>query len=115
MVLYTSFTLSGVIHALGSYAVARNVHAAGMMMFFFFVLPTCIAMQQIVSSELLPRLLPSNRVSRAMILILDASFVWAWANLTCPWFIEYSMLPQSMASIPVPFSFWGWIGRSQLG
>ncbi|PLB48557.1 hypothetical protein P170DRAFT_438131 [Aspergillus steynii IBT 23096] len=112
IVLYTSFTLSGVIHALGSYAVSRNLQAAGMMMFFFFVLPTCIALQQIISSELLPRLIPRNRASRAMILVLNAAFVWAWANLTCPWFIEYSMLPQSMASIPVPFSFWGWVCRS---
>ncbi|KAH8432514.1 wax synthase family protein [Aspergillus melleus] len=113
VVLYTSFTLSGIIHALGSYAVSRNAQAAGMMMYFFFVLSTCIAFQQIFSGELLPRLLPQNRVSRVVIWVLDASFVWAWANLTCPWFIEYSMLPQSMASIPMPFSFWGWVSRSQ--
>ncbi|THC93034.1 hypothetical protein EYZ11_007488 [Aspergillus tanneri] len=111
IVLYTSFILSGVIHASGAYAVSQNLHAAVMTMVFFLVLPTCISLQQAVSGEILPRLLPRNALSRVVVGILDVAFLWFWATLTCPWFIEYSMLPQAMASIPIPFSLWGWLGR----
>ncbi|OJJ65968.1 hypothetical protein ASPBRDRAFT_189399 [Aspergillus brasiliensis CBS 101740] len=108
LVVCLSFMVSGVVHAAGTYAASKDWYAAFMMMFFFCVLPACVVVQQIISDQILPRVLPAeSNVSRVVIWLVDAMFVAAWGYYTSPWFLNYSQLPEAIASIPMPVSFWG--------
>ncbi|PYI07418.1 hypothetical protein BO78DRAFT_460560 [Aspergillus sclerotiicarbonarius CBS 121057] len=107
LVVCISFAVSGIVHSAGTYAVSKDWFAVGMMMFFFCSLPFCIAVQQIISEQILPRTLPRNSsVSRIVIWLFDAAFIMAWGYYTSPWYLKYSKLPEAMASIPLPFSLW---------
>ncbi|RAL01467.1 wax synthase family protein [Aspergillus ibericus CBS 121593] len=107
LVVCISFAVSGIVHSAGTYAVSKDWFAVGMMMFFFCSLPFFIAVQQIISEQLLPRTLPRNSsVSRCVIWLFDAAFIMAWGHYTSPWYLKYSKLPEAMASIPLPFSLW---------
>ncbi|GLB04410.1 hypothetical protein AtubIFM57258_010376 [Aspergillus tubingensis] len=108
LVVCLSFMVSGVVHAAGTYAVSKDWFAASMMMFFFCVLPACVVVQQIISDQILPRVLPAkSNISRVVIWLVDAAFVAAWGYYTSPWFLNYSRLPEAIESIPMPVSFWG--------
>ncbi|PWY74992.1 hypothetical protein BO70DRAFT_99266 [Aspergillus heteromorphus CBS 117.55] len=107
LVICLSFAVSGLVHSAGTYAVSHDWTAVAMMMLFFGVLPLCIAAQQILSEQLLPRLLPAGSVAKFLIWLLDGAFVMAWGYHTSPWFIKHSKLPEAMASIPLPVSLWG--------
>lgn len=108
LVVCLSFMVSGVVHAAGTYAVSKDWFAASMMMFFFCVLPACVVVQQIISDQILPRILPAkSNISRVVIWLVDAAFVAAWGYYTSPWFLNYSRLPEAIESIPMPVSFWG--------
>ncbi|KAL4993317.1 hypothetical protein BDV10DRAFT_27619 [Aspergillus recurvatus] len=103
-----SFILSGIVHSAGTYAVIRETHAVVMMMVFFILLPFFIAAQEAVSAHILERFLPASALTRACIWILDAVYIIWWGYHTAPWFFRYSMIPESLISIPVPlrWSFW---------
>ncbi|PYH93578.1 hypothetical protein BO71DRAFT_450635 [Aspergillus ellipticus CBS 707.79] len=111
LVVCLSFVVSGLVHVAGTYAVSKDWCAVAMMMLFFCVLPLCIAAQQILSEQVLPRLLPLGTFARLLIWLLDGAFVITWGYYTSPWFIKYSKLPEAMASIPLPVSFWALIWR----
>ncbi|KAL5334957.1 hypothetical protein BJX70DRAFT_410929 [Aspergillus crustosus] len=85
-----SFVISGVVHAAGTYAVTQDPHAVFMIMGFFITLPFFITVQEVV------------------IWIFDATYLWWWGYHTAPWFFSYSMIPESLASIPIPerWSLW---------
>ncbi|KAL4971485.1 hypothetical protein BDW66DRAFT_165135 [Aspergillus desertorum] len=91
-----SFILSGIVHSAGTYAVIRDAHAVVMLMVFFILLPFFIAAQEAVSTHILERFLPASALTKATIWIL------------APWFFRYSMIPESLISIPGPlrYSFW---------
>ncbi|KAL4814416.1 hypothetical protein BDW67DRAFT_87193 [Aspergillus spinulosporus] len=103
-----SFILSGFVHSAGTYAVIRDSHAVFMMMVFFILLPFFIAAQEAVSTHTLECILPASALTRATIWSLDAAYIIWWGYHTAPWFFRYSMIPESLISIPVPFwwSFW---------
>ncbi|KAL4772581.1 hypothetical protein BDW60DRAFT_40090 [Aspergillus nidulans var. acristatus] len=103
-----SFILSGFVHSAGTYAVIRDAHAVFMMMVFFILLPFFIAAQEAVSTHILERFLPASALTRASIWSLDAAYIIWWGYHTAPWFFRYSMIPESLISIPVPvwWSFW---------
>ncbi|KAL4748804.1 hypothetical protein BDW72DRAFT_145511 [Aspergillus terricola var. indicus] len=103
-----SFILSGFVHSAGTYAVIRDAHAVFMMMVFFILLPFFIAAQEAVSTQTLERLLPASALTSATIWSLDAAYIIWWGYHTAPWFFRYSMIPESLISIPVPvwWSFW---------
>ncbi|KAI2878135.1 hypothetical protein CBS11852_10267 [Aspergillus niger] len=108
LIVCLSFMVSGIVHAAGTYAVSKDWYAAFMMMFFFCVLPTCVVVQQIISDQILPRVLPAkSTISRVVIWLVNAAFVAAWGYYTSPWFLNYSKLPEAIESIPMPVSFWG--------
>ncbi|KAL4961887.1 uncharacterized protein BDV14DRAFT_179493 [Aspergillus stella-maris] len=102
-----SFVISGIVHAAGTYAVSRDAHAVLMMIFFFIILPFFIAAQEAVNT-ILERALPDWYITRAVIWIFDVTYVVWWGYFTAPWFFDYSMIPESLASIPVPetWSLW---------
>ncbi|KAL4923790.1 uncharacterized protein BDV17DRAFT_232174 [Aspergillus undulatus] len=102
-----SFVISGVVHAAGTYAVSKDAHAVLMMMVFFIVLPVFIAAQEAVTTAL-ERILPDWSIIRELIWLLNVAYVIWWGYHTAPWFFDYSMIPESLASIPVPehWSFW---------
>ncbi|KAL4790333.1 hypothetical protein BDV19DRAFT_336622 [Aspergillus venezuelensis] len=102
-----SFAISGVVHAAGTYAVSRDAHAALMMIFFFILLPFFIAAQEAVNT-ILERALPDWYIALAVIWIFDVTYVIWWGYVTAPWFFDYSMIPESLASIPVPESWSLW-------
>lgn len=103
-----SFIISGFVHAAGTYAVNRDTHAVFMMIVFFILLPICIVVQELVSRHVLERYIPNWWIARALFRVLDAAFVLLWGYHTAPWFFRYSMIPESLASIPIPetWSFW---------
>jgi hypothetical protein len=84
------------------------MHAVFMIMVFFILLPVFIAVQEVVSTNILERFLPDIFVTRIVIWILDAAYLLWWGYHTAPWFFTYSMIPESLESIPVPerWSFW---------
>ncbi|KAL4953042.1 hypothetical protein BDW69DRAFT_184862 [Aspergillus filifer] len=102
-----SFVISGVVHAAGTYAVSRDAHAVLMMIFFFILLPFFIAAQEAVNA-ILERALPNWFITRAVIWIFNVTYVIWWGYHTAPWFFDYSMIPESLASIPVPESWSLW-------
>ncbi|KAL6234319.1 hypothetical protein BDW75DRAFT_169323 [Aspergillus navahoensis] len=108
LVGFFSFILSGIVHSAGTFAVVRDTHAVAMMMVFFILLPFFIAVQEAVSTHVLERFLPASALTRASIWILDAAYIIWWGYHTAPWFFRYSMIPESLISIPVPlrWSFW---------
>ncbi|KAL4943974.1 hypothetical protein BDV06DRAFT_188519 [Aspergillus oleicola] len=103
-----SFVISGVVHAAGTYAVSRDAHAVLMMIVFFILLPFFIAAQEAVNT-ILERVLPNWSITRGLIWTLNVTYVVWWGYHTAPWFFDYSMIPESLASIPVPesWSLWG--------
>ncbi|KAL4867837.1 hypothetical protein BDV12DRAFT_170667 [Aspergillus spectabilis] len=105
---FLSFVISGVVHAAGTYAVTQDTHAVFMIMAFFILLPVFIAVQEVVSTKILERFLPDIFIIRKVIWILDAAYLLWWGYHTAPWFVSYSMIPESLESIPVPerWSFW---------
>ncbi|KAL4783894.1 hypothetical protein BJX76DRAFT_328787 [Aspergillus varians] len=106
LVGFVSFVISGVVHAAGTYAVSRDTHAVLMMVVFFILLPICIAAQE--GAHVLVQCLPDLSIIKALIWILDATYVISWGYHTAPWFFRYSMIPESLAAIPVPdrWSVW---------
>ncbi|KAF9889522.1 hypothetical protein FE257_007232 [Aspergillus nanangensis] len=104
-VLVLSFVVSGSVHAAGAYAVSQDVIAASMMMVFFLVMALCIALQQLV--EVAVASVISARYVRGVVTwCADAVVLLAWAYYTCPWFIAWSMMPEAIVSISMPFSLW---------
>ncbi|KAL3459238.1 hypothetical protein BJX64DRAFT_207096 [Aspergillus heterothallicus] len=103
-----SFVISGLVHAAGTYAVSKDYHAMLMMMVFFVLLPFFIALQEAVSAQLLERFLPDWYITRIGIWAVDVMYIIWWGYHTAPWFFSYSMIPESLASAPVPegWSFW---------
>ncbi|KAL4901039.1 hypothetical protein BDW74DRAFT_87616 [Aspergillus multicolor] len=108
LVGFLSFILSGVVHAAGTYAVIRDTYSVIVMMMFFFLLPFYIAAQEVVRTHLFERFLPDLFLGRALLWTLDAAYVIWWGYHTAPWFFRYSMIPESVLSIPVPvrWSLW---------
>ncbi|KAL4878226.1 hypothetical protein BJY04DRAFT_209434 [Aspergillus karnatakaensis] len=108
LVGFLSFVISGVVHAAGTYAVTQDPYAVFMIMLFFILLPFFIATQEIVSVQILERHLPDIFITRTIIWLLDAGYLIWWGYHTAPWFFSYSMIPESLASIPVldGWSFW---------
>ncbi|KAI9369158.1 hypothetical protein BJX61DRAFT_520747 [Aspergillus egyptiacus] len=105
---FLSFVISGVAHSAGTYAVSRDTHAVLMMMVFFFLLPVFITVQEVVSALILVRILPNGWIARVIIWTLDTVYILWWGYHTAPWFFRYSMIPEALASAPVPekWSFW---------
>lgn len=101
-----SFIISGFVHAAGTYAVNRDTHAVFMMIVFFILLPICIVVQELVSSHIFERYIPNWWITRALIKVLNAAYVLCWGYHTAPWFFRYSMIPESLVSIPMPET-WG--------
>ncbi|KAL2846865.1 hypothetical protein BJY01DRAFT_234445 [Aspergillus pseudoustus] len=108
LVGFLSFVISGVVHAAGTYAVSKDPRAVLMMMVFFILLPLFIALQEAVSVQVLERLLPDWYITRTLIWVVDVTYLIWWGYHTAPWFFSYSMIPESLASAPVPerWSFW---------
>ncbi|KAL4893645.1 hypothetical protein BDV59DRAFT_207742 [Aspergillus ambiguus] len=104
LVLCISFSVSGTLHAAGAYAVSQDGHAAAMMLVFFFVMALCTALQQLVAVGI-ARVF-CGKVRHALSWVCDAVVLLAWAYYTCPWFIAYSMMPEAIASVPLPVSLW---------
>ncbi|PWY65011.1 hypothetical protein BO94DRAFT_591461 [Aspergillus sclerotioniger CBS 115572] len=107
LVICVSFAVSGIVHSAGTYSVSKDWFAVGVMMVFFCSLPFFLAMQQIISEQILPRTFPRNSsISRVAIWLFNATFLMVWGHYTSPWYLRYSELPEAMASIPLPFSLW---------
>ncbi|KAL2869428.1 wax synthase family protein [Aspergillus lucknowensis] len=108
LVGFLSFVISGVVHAAGTYAVSKDLHAVLMIMVFFTLLPLFLALQEAVSVQILERFLPDFYITRAIIWVLDAAYIICWGYHTAPLFFKYSMIPESLVSVPVPahWSFW---------
>ncbi|KAL2819859.1 hypothetical protein BDW59DRAFT_151214 [Aspergillus cavernicola] len=108
LVGFLCFIISGVVHAAGTYTVSRDPHAVLMIISFFILLPLWIAAQEIVSGQVLGRFLPDWQITKVIIWVLDAAYVLWWGYHTAPWFFRYSMIPEALASAPLPerWSFW---------
>lgn len=109
-IFYLSFIISGTFHAAGAYATLQSTHSAAMMMAFFNVLPVFIALQQLFSELLVPQLLPRGLLADGVAWSTDAVLMAVWTLWTCPWFTEYSAVPEIIASFPLPVSLWGLLG-----
>ncbi|KAJ0416212.1 hypothetical protein BJY00DRAFT_292041 [Aspergillus carlsbadensis] len=102
------FVISGVVHAAGTYAVSKDLHAVLMMMVFFILLPFFVALQEVVSVQILEQFLPDWYITRTLICAADVTYVIWWGYHTAPWFFSYSMIPESLASAPLPESWSIW-------
>jgi hypothetical protein len=103
-----SFVISGVVHAAGTYAVSKDLHAVLMMMVFFILLPFFVALQEAVSVQVLEQFLPDWYITRILIWAVDVTYVVWWGYHTAPMFFSYSMIPESLASAPLPGSWSLW-------
>ncbi|KAL3444352.1 hypothetical protein BJX65DRAFT_173368 [Aspergillus insuetus] len=103
-----SFVISGMVHAAGTYAVSKDLHAVLMMMVFFILLPFFVALQEAVSVQVLEQFLPDWYITRILIWAVDVTYVVWWGYHTAPMFFSYSMIPESLASAPLPGSWSLW-------
>ncbi|KAL2855565.1 hypothetical protein BJX68DRAFT_216197 [Aspergillus pseudodeflectus] len=108
LVGFLSFVISGVVHAAGTYAVSKDLHAVLMMMVFFILLPFFVALQEAVSVQILEQFLPDWYITRILIWAADVTYVIWWGYQTAPSFFSYSMIPESLASAPLPESWSIW-------
>jgi uncharacterized BrkB/YihY/UPF0761 family membrane protein len=76
-----------------------------MMMVFFILLPFFVALQEAVSVQILEQFLPDWYITRILIWATDVTYVIWWGYRTAPSFFSYSMIPESLASAPLPESW----------
>ncbi|KAH9922491.1 membrane bound O-acyl transferase family-domain-containing protein [Fomitopsis serialis] len=97
--LYIGFAVSGLIHCGGDFTVSRKLFGSSFL--FFFSQAIAITVEDVViGAARRARLRLPNGLAR----LVGFAWVFIWMNISCPWYIDWSLKEGVMDTDRVPFS-----------